>query len=114
MSSILKLLAFFTSKKIGQDCFGNCYYQAKRPNHLGRLRRWVVYQRDNEPSSVPPEWHVWLHYTTDIIPSGKFSWQRMHESNKTGTVDAYFPPGHVFGGNKRKKATGDYEAWEPK
>ena len=37
--------------------------------------RWVVYNgaaqhwRNQEPSTVPPEWHGWLHYITDANPT---------------------------------------------
>jgi len=31
----------------------------------------------------------------------------------TGTVSGYRPPGHALMGGKRRKATGDYEAWTP-
>ena len=31
-----------------------------------RRRRWVLYRRGPvEASRVPPEWHAWLHYTTE-------------------------------------------------
>lgn len=35
--------------------------------------RWVVYNTteqhmDYDPSTVPPEWHGWLHHTTDKLP----------------------------------------------
>ena len=52
---------------IGDDPFGNRYFEEKRITRpTGRKRRWVVYaQRQREASLVPPEWHAWLHYTTD-------------------------------------------------
>ena len=34
------------------------------------LRRWVMYAGAPEASLVPPEWHAWLHYTTDAAAGG--------------------------------------------
>jgi NADH:ubiquinone oxidoreductase subunit len=80
-----------------------------------RDRRWVVYAGDPEASRVPPEWHAWLHYTTDApLPElGRRSWQKPHLANATGTAAGYRPPGHDYSGGRRARATGDYEAWTP-
>ena len=45
---------------VGEDEFGNRYYQ----NSTGK-RRWVIYNGTVEASRVPPDWHGWLHHTTD-------------------------------------------------
>jgi NADH:ubiquinone oxidoreductase subunit len=89
-------------KKIGSDALGNTYFEApprkgKFKGDYTRPRRWVMYNGKPEASSVPPEWHGWLHYQTNV----------------TGTNQAYRPPGHMLEGGKRDKATGDYEAWSP-
>lgn len=107
------LHTLFFGKRIGKDQFGNVYYQNRSPDENGKYRRWVVYKGIAEPSKVPPEWHGWLHYTTDIIPKQRYGWQKDHVPNLTGTDLAYFPPGHIKGEGKRRKATGDYEAWRP-
>ena len=41
------------------------------------------------------------------------SWGQEHRPNLTGTIYAHRPQGHILAGGKRKKATGDYEAWKP-
>jgi hypothetical protein len=48
---------------VGEDDFGNRYYEAKdaRDSYDGRLRRWVIYKGYAEASTVPAEWHGWLH-----------------------------------------------------
>ncbi len=103
---------------IGEDQFGNKYYAAKPRKGYKRERRWVMYKGAPEASSVPAEWHGWLHYQTDAVPdaesaSFRRSWQKPHQSNMTGTNKAYRPPGHILEGGQRDAATGDYEAWKP-
>lgn len=102
---------------VGEDQFGNKYYEG-RPRPGYRLaRRWVVYKTEPEASYVPPEWHGWLHHQTDRVPDEEQSfrreWQKPHQPNLTGTDSAYRPPGHVLEGGRRDRAAGDYEAWHP-
>lgn len=106
------------AKLMGQDQFGNKYYEAKPRKGYKNTRRWVMYKGEPEASAVPPEWHGWLHHQSDELPDpkgGSFRrvWQQPYQPNQTGTTNAYRPPGHVLEGGKRDKATGDYEAWTP-
>ena len=103
-------------RQIGSDAMGNRYYVEKSPRPApARTRRWVIYAGAEEASAVPPEWHSWLHYTTDapIAESARKPWQKPHLPNATGTPDGYRPAGHDYKGGQRAKATGDYEAWTP-
>lgn len=104
-------------REVGSDALGNRYFEEKRPGgHRARARRWVIYAGSaREPSLVPPEWHAWLHYTTDapIAVVNRRSWQKPHVPNQTGTPLSYRPPGHDYKGGNRARATGDYEAWTP-
>ncbi len=107
---------FSGAKKIGEDSYGNRYYEGKIRKGYKHPRRWVVYKGAPEASSVPPEWHGWLHHQMADPPSDKAmrrSWQKPHQPNLTGTDQAYRPPGHILSGGTREKATGDYEAWQP-
>lgn len=103
---------------MGEDMLGNKYYAAKpRPGYY-RDRRWVMYKGEPDASTIPPEWHGWLHHQTDDFPSNETEsyrrpWQKPHQANMTGTTQAYRPPGHILEGGVRDKATGDYEAWSP-
>lgn len=115
-------ISFFTwtsgGKPVGTDSFGNKYYEAKPRPGYKNPRRWVMYKGEPEASSVPPEWHGWLHHQTNEVPgeSGKSfrrKWQQPHKPNMTGTNQAYRPPGHLLQGGRRDKATGDYTAWSP-
>ena len=109
---------FSRAKCLGEDMFGNKYYQASPRKGYNRPRRWVIYKGKPEASAVPPEWHGWLHHQTDVFPekdkaSFRRKWQTSHKANLTGTDQSYRPKGHVLAGGKRDKATGDYEAWTP-
>lgn len=97
--------------KMGQDGFGNSYYQTRDGK-----RRWVIYAGESEASQVPPDWHGWLHHTWDAPPSTAplthRPWEKPHEANATGTGAAYAPPGSI----RRPAAPAarqDYEAWQP-
>jgi NADH:ubiquinone oxidoreductase subunit len=109
-----KLWSWWNGVVVGEDRFGNRYYQSKR---LGAAKRWVLYHGMAEASKVPPEWHRWLHYMTDIAPTwdGYFAhaWEKEHLPNLTGTAYAYQPPGHWDQGHKRARASADYQAWQP-
>lgn len=117
MSIGTKLFTMFNGDLVGTDAQGNKYYKSKRTPAGARERRWVVYDGPVEASRVPPAWHSWLHHTTDAVPENdtgrKWDWQREHIANRTGTDDAYRPPGHLLRGGTRSPATGDYEPWQP-
>lgn len=110
------LFTKLNGSQVGKDAAGNVYYEEKRkrPGTL-RARRWVMFAGRPEASVVPPEWHAWLHYTTDapLADSARKTWQKPHQPNLTGTPAGYRPPGHDYMGGQRARATGDYEAWTP-
>lgn len=101
---------------VGTDQFGNRYYVDRRTKGKKRERRWVMYRGEPEASKVTPEWHNWLHGSVATPPSSEEkprAWQKPYEPNRTGTDQAYRPPGHVLMGGQRAKAAGDYEPWTP-
>ena len=107
----------WNGKKIGEDIFGNVYYQHKKSENGNPPKRWVMYKGMAEPSKVPPLWHAWLHYMINDVPENinepLYEWQKEHKPNLTGTVNAYHPPGHLQSGGQRDKTVSDYEAWTP-
>jgi NADH:ubiquinone oxidoreductase subunit len=112
------LYTWMNGRQVGTDSFGNRYYEHKsRTRRDGRHPRWVLYKGMVEASKVPAEWHGWLHYSVNDVPSvddpQRFEWQKDHLPNLTGTRYAYRPPGHILRGGKRDHATGDYEPWTP-
>ena len=117
MNMLSKLAIRLTAQKVGQDEFGNSYYQTRKPKRGNRNARYVIYNGDVEASKVPSDWHGWLHYSTDLLPSeaglSQHQWQQPHLPNLTGTKYAHRPAGHMLKGGKRAPATGDYEPWQP-
>ncbi|MBC6440372.1 MAG: NADH:ubiquinone oxidoreductase subunit NDUFA12 [Rhodospirillales bacterium] len=111
------IYTWWKGEPVGEDEFGNRYYQEKGRAEGRWRRRWVVYKGRPEASKVPPDWHAWLHRTINEPPSASpllaKDWEKTHLPNLTGTKAAYLPQGHVLRGGKRAAATGDYEAWQP-
>jgi NADH:ubiquinone oxidoreductase subunit len=97
---------------VGEDEAGNRFYQSGDGQ-----RRWVIYADEAEASNVPPDWHGWLHHTYDEPPTERplkrQPWEKGHLPNRTGTPEAYRPPGSVLTPEERPRAAGDYEAWTP-
>ena len=101
------IYTIFTGKFVGEDQFGNKYYS----NSKGK--RWVIYQNNIESSKIPPEWHSWIHFLTRNVPFNdvkKFSWQKQHQENLTGTKEAYKPEGSLASGSKQNIKK--YETWK--
>lgn len=112
------LYTAFKGRLVGKDGYGNKYYVARsEKNSIGHNKRWVIYNGVAEASKVPAEWHGWLHYTTDVMPTQKprlaYSWLKEHLPNLTGTKRAYLPSGHINSGKERAATVADYEAWKP-
>ncbi len=106
------------SRLVGQDDYGNKYFEDRKASLEGRKRRYVMYKGLAEPSKVPAEWHGWLHHTLDSPPTEqpltRRSWETDHTPNMTGTPYATKPKGSISSGKgERQKAAGDYEAWTP-
>jgi NADH:ubiquinone oxidoreductase subunit len=106
MSYISKLCIRLSCQKTGTDEFGNEYFEHKNG------KRFVIYNGIAEASKVPAEWHGWLHYSSDISPSQirthKFSWQKIHLPNLTGTKNAYLPQNSSV-----KNTSYGCQSWEP-
>jgi NADH:ubiquinone oxidoreductase subunit len=115
MSIGTQIFTWLNGRRVGTDADGNVYY-TERSGGRPRPRRWVMYRRGPvEASRVPPEWHAWLHYTTDapLPEQNRRPWQKPHLANATGTEAGYRPAGHDYKGGRRAAASGDYEAWTP-
>ncbi len=102
LGTFLKTL--FSGKFVGKDEFGNKYYKNKRDE------RWVVYSKEIEATKITSDWYLWIHHTIDKIPlkdDKKYSWQKAHVENKTGTTESYKPT-KIKKNNVSKK----YETWK--
>ena len=102
---------------VGSDAEGNRYFQDKRLIEGRRRKRWVMYNGDVEASRVPPDWHGWLHYTTDTPPpagglpretvaEGASAQSQRHRSRLSA---AGLDPGD----QPDDKPKPPYEAWRP-
>ena len=100
------LFTLSSGKLVGKDQFGNKYYKNKSDS-----KRWVIYYGEVESSKIPPEWHVWIHKTSNLTPDQiefvDYSWIKEHHENYTGSKLAYTP-------SKNKNANKDpYKKWSP-
>ena len=75
-----KLKTIFYGKLVGSDSAGN---------------RWVIYNAEIDASKIPNEWYSWMHFINNKIENNhnleKYDWQKPHQSNQTGTENAYYP-----------------------
>ncbi|KAL2652418.1 hypothetical protein R1flu_020546 [Riccia fluitans] len=108
----------FDGQLIGTDDFGNEYYEKTTGVQHGR-HRWVVYKdRTYNASSIPPEWHGWLHHITDRtaeqlegLKPRRYGIE--HTRNRTGEGEQYIyhAKGHALNPNKRDWKR--YQEWIP-
>lgn len=96
--------------RVGEDEQGNVFYETRDGK-----RRWVIFNGEAEASRVSPDWHGWLHHTYKQPPTDKplvhKSWEKPHQENLTGTVNAYAPAGSLRTAKPADRS--DYEAWQP-
>ena len=104
-----------TAQQVGTDRFGNRYYEERRARRGKPPRRYVRYNGIAEASKVPADWHGWLHHTWDELPTDspliKKGWEKKHQENLTGTLEAYAPAGSIR--RSTPKLRSDYEPWKP-
>ena len=98
-----KIKTILFGKFVGKDSFGNKYYESKNG------KRWVIYANEIDASKIPVEWYSWIHFTPNKIEKNhdfkKYSWQKPHKPNLTGTKDSYYP-------NKNKDVSKKkYKSW---
>ena len=99
-----RLKTIFFGKLAGTDHFGNKYYEDKKG------KRWVIYFDVIDASKIPVEWYSWIHFTPNKIEKKheleKYEWQKPHQSNLTGTEEAYYPNKNKDGVKKK------YTSWK--
>ncbi len=111
MRFITELKIKLSSKLVGTDEFGNQYFENKKG------RRFIIYKGIAEPTKIPAEWHGWIHFTSNTIPTSsktnRYHWQKIHLPNLTGTKNSYAPKGNLLQNSNREKVSADYQAWNP-
>ena len=98
------LKTLFYGKYVGSDEQGNKYYQSKKD------QRWVIYAKSIEATKITTDWYLWMHHTIDKVPNNKenkYTWQKKHLANQTGTSNS-FKPVKISKKNIEKK----YETWK--
>ena len=104
----------------GKDMHGNMYYEDVDTSQHGR-HRWVVYHDlwNYNATTVPPEWHGWLHHITDDEPGAnpnafaKPFYAAEPTMTKTGTMDKYQPKGAFIHKRQEMGQWKKYRAWTP-
>ena len=113
----LYLYTIFKGKLVGKDQDDNKYYTSDISHGIKKEKRWVLYKNDNDPTSIEPMWHAWLHHVVKDVPNLKtkknFYWQKKISPNYTGTKKAYLPPGHILSKERKIKKIKNYEFWMP-
>ena len=99
------LKTIFLGKYVGKDELGNKYYKSKKNE------RWVIYSNNIEATKITSDWYLWMHHTIDKTPDNqdkkKYSWQKKHLENQTGTKNTFKPVKISKKGFKKK-----YETWK--
>ncbi len=98
-----RLQTIFSGKLVGEDEFGNKYYENKK-----KTKRWVIYNGEIEATKIPIEWYSWMHSIKNKIEEThelkKYNWQKSHTSNQTGTEKAYNPQKNQNATKKKYKS----------
>ena len=112
---IVKLLIWTKGRFVGQDDYGNRYYEERflfrRPERAPK--RWVSFAGDADPTKIPAHWHGWIHFTyEDPLSVKSHNWEKKHLQNLTGTSYAYRPRGSLLRADEEGvKPT--YIPWNP-
>ena len=93
---------------VGSDNLGNRYFKSKKDE-----RRWVLYHKDCDASSISPSWHGWIHGKGKKLPISEndalvTSSNGFFYKNMTGTIDAYHPKRYT------SEEIVEYVPWKPK
>ena len=108
-----KLYTFLKGKKVGEDYFGNSYYESK-----DKKNRWCIYFDQTEASRISPEWNSWLRFISDTCPKDNentYEWQKLFNGNVTG-LDSAYKPDFLRARSSEKSLDSyqsDYKAWKP-
>jgi NADH:ubiquinone oxidoreductase subunit len=106
MQLLVKFFLKRINKFIGQDEYGNKYYESKSQTKWGRKKRFFIPKGKNEPTKIPASWHGWIHYKNELpLENSKvYKWQKDHIPNLTGKKKALR---HSIQTKKK------YESWKP-
>ena len=100
------LYTFVYGKFRGLDDRGNKYYESKSG------KRWVIYKKEIDATSIAGEWYLWIHFMTNKLPLNynkkKYYWEKERQINLTGTSEVYRPKKIL----EKKNAIKKYDTWK--
>lgn len=113
-----KIKTRFQGILIGEDEFGNKYYETRMlfRQSRGLQKRWVIYPSGGvEASNIPASWFGWLHYTSEapLEINAPTKWVRRHKHNVTGTTRRYAATNSLLKENPDHLQKKTYQAWQP-
>ncbi len=123
MAFLVKIYLFLFATKVGEDEYGNSFFELKRKDYLGRKKRYCLYNGVVEASKISPEWHPFMHYQIDVDEVKKtfkqYKWQKPATPITTLSKDKYLPKNHILNAQKKsdkKNTTNSIQTktWEPK
>ena len=117
MSFGTSLYTWLYGNLVGKDHSDNTYFCNSKDFSDTNAKRWVMFSGKIEATLIPPHWHSWLHKTIESPPINykhKYSWQKDHIQNMTGTDNAYYPDSHPLSNSKNDdNIKSDYDSWNP-
>ena len=106
------IYSFLYGKKVGQDKNGNKFYINKY-----NKRKWVIYNKFIDPSSLMVVWQMWLTDKKKDLPielnKKNYLWQKERKPNYSGTKNSYHPKISKNKFQKNNKNKNLKEIWSP-
>lgn len=120
----LSIFLKFKGKFVGEDEYGNKYYETNQRDYLNRKKRYCLFNGRVEATKIPPEWHCFMHYQIPkesvILDTKQYKWQKRFLPDLTLSSIKYLPKNHPLYSNQNSlyntKSSGNpfkFKAWSP-
>ena len=98
MKLLVSIYLQFFGNKVGEDEYGNQFFELNRKDYLGRKKRYCLYKGIPEASKISPEWHPFMHYQIDAknvrTTFKQYKWQKPYVPDTTLSKNKYLPKDH--------------------
>ena len=98
MKLLVSIYLQLFGNKVGEDEYGNQFFELKRVDYLGRRKRYCLYKGSPEASKISPEWHPFMHYQIDAkdvkTTFRQYKWQKPYVPDTTLSQNKYLPKEH--------------------